>query len=74
MSFNYSGGHQRDSLGWGAEIDMKRRKAFPSIFFVIALVSMALLTIGGIFWNVYSYRECRSFGHTVLYCIRGLGR
>lgn len=38
--------------------------------FVVAGTFLGLVVIGGIWWNVATYNECRESEHSVMYCLR----
>lgn len=38
-------------------------------WFVIGIVVIFALAFVGIWWGVANYSECRTFGHSVRYCL-----
>lgn len=50
-------------------ITRRRRRVFrdPAAWIFAAIV-IALL-VAGFFWRRFEYRECRTVGHSVLYCL-----
>jgi hypothetical protein len=37
---------------------------------IIALVGLIFfIVLGGLTWRLANYRECRAFGHSVMYCL-----
>lgn len=38
------------------------------------LAMIFLLVFGSIYWQIYRYKECRDFGHSMGYCIGAIVR